>query len=145
MVILGSRSSTNQSHLHSWKLDGSIPPAGRKWSKLRSSVGRRGIQEHMTVPQKEFDLSRAACNVLAPFSFFSFSGWFFGVCVSCVYPRLTGLSESGAPLRIDTDTLSAHTWYTHTHSRPLPHLSADRVFSSSVGSPSSQADGEHTE
>lgn len=87
--------------------------------------------------------------------------FFVGVCVcKCVYPHLTDrLSESGTALRINTDTLSAkehtHTYthirahtYTHVHTlflRPLSHLSVDRVFSSSVGFLSSQADGEHSE
>ncbi len=38
------------------------------------------------------------------------------VCVcKCVYPHLTNLlPESGAALRINTDTLSAHTQHTYT-------------------------------
>lgn len=69
----------------------------------------------------------------------------------CVYPHVTDLlSESGAALRINTDTLSAHTPRTQTHARALflrwlSHLSVDRVFSSSVGAPSSRADGENSE
>lgn len=79
------------------------------------------------------------------------NAFFVGVCVcKCVYPHLADrLSESGTALRINTDTLSAqeHT-HTHVHTpflRPLSHLSVDRVFSSSVGFLSSQADGEHSE
>lgn len=87
---------------------------------------------------RELYLSCVVCDVLTALCL---------VCVSrCVYLHLTDLlSESGAALRINTDTLPAHIQRTHTLSRSLSHLSVDRVFSISVGSPSSQADGEQSE
>lgn len=121
---------------------GSIPLAWRRWSKPRSCVGKRGrfcILEHVMVQQmsviseKEFYLSYVVCNVLTSLFF-----WF--VCW-----QLTDLlSEIGAALRINTDTLFSHTKYlhTHTHTRCLICL---WVFSSSMRSSSSQADGEHLE
>lgn len=83
---------------------------------------------------RELYLSCVVCDVLT------------ALCSVCVNLHLTDLlSESGAALRINTDTLPAHIQHTHTLSRSLSHLSVDRVFSISVGSPSSQADGEHSE
>lgn len=64
--------------------------------------------------EKELYLRCNVSNVLMPL--------FFLACVcKCAYPHLTDLlSESGAALRIDTDTLSAQV-HIHAHTRTHVH------------------------
>lgn len=107
--------------------------------KLCICVGRRGCSGTCDgavavcyKPRASFKLWRFSCTKAVCF--------FFCCVCKCVYPHLTDLlSECGAALRINTDTLSAQV-HTHTYTllRSVSDLSVDRVFSS-------QPDGEHSE
>lgn len=69
---------------------------------------------------KEFCVSCVALEVLTTFCLLRAS--------RCVYPHVTDLlSESGAALRINTDTLSAHTPRTQKHAHAPSTLAVSSV------------------